>query len=451
MKKLSIYMMMLSAVMWTACDEDFNKDIASPQSYGQEEAASKITFAATGVEAIDLGAVTEDSVAIGTFTAPDVQDAAFSYKIKLDGKATVAVDAQGRVATEDLQNAVAQIYGIRPVEREMEAALTAYVSLDKTVYAASAETYTLKVTPKAPVIEGAYYINGTLTWNENVAFGNASGDVYSHPVFTVTVPALTNDGGQVQPSEFIIKSLSGKEYGAVQGEDLEGNLVQQQNPAAIQLATGDYKSVKITIDMLNGTYKVEKLSYANFLWTPVAPSWSPYNSATLLGVDDKLFFGMVSIKNEFKLTAAPSWSGGDYGYSYFLTKSGVLPVSLSDNMQVSEEGLYFLKVNLYDDRKEISVTKINTVGLLGDATVAGWTEANEVDMPYDENEKCWSVTTPMTDGGFKIRINRNWGTAIGGTLEVLNADGGAGNIALDTPGTYTVKLYLNGRLVLIKE
>lgn len=71
---------------------------------------------------------------------------------------------------------------------------------------------------------------------------------------------------------------------------------------------------------MNGTYEVEKLSYANFLWVPVADSWSPYNSSTMTGVDSKLLFGIVSIENQFKLTVGPSWSDGDYGYSYFLKR-----------------------------------------------------------------------------------------------------------------------------------
>lgn len=202
---------------------------------------------------------------------------------------------------------------------------------------------------------------------------------------------------------------------------------------------------------MNGTYEVEKLSYANFLWVPVSSSWSPYNSATLSGVDAKLQFGMVSIEKEFKFTASSSWNGGDYGYSYFTTRKGVLPVEGNDNMQVSEAGIYFLKVNLYDNKREITATKINTIGLIGDATVGGWDTDAETNMPYDDTEKCWSTTTTLSANHFKIRINKEWATAIGGSLDALNADGGADNIKLDTPGEYTVKLYLNGRLILINN
>lgn len=54
MKKLSIYITVLLAAALTACNEDFNEGVASPQSYGQEEAAGKITFTATGVARLIL-------------------------------------------------------------------------------------------------------------------------------------------------------------------------------------------------------------------------------------------------------------------------------------------------------------------------------------------------------------------------------------------------------------
>ena len=96
MKKLSIYITVLLAAALTACNEDFNEGVASPQSYGQEEAAGKITFTATGVAPINLGNVEEESVAVAVFTAPAVEEeATLSYKMKLDNKVTLTVDDKG--------------------------------------------------------------------------------------------------------------------------------------------------------------------------------------------------------------------------------------------------------------------------------------------------------------------------------------------------------------------
>ena len=96
MKKLSIYITVLLAAALTACNEDFNEGVASPQSYGQEEAAGKITFTATGVAPINIGNVEEESVAVAVFTAPAVEEeATLSYKMKLDNKVTLIVDDKG--------------------------------------------------------------------------------------------------------------------------------------------------------------------------------------------------------------------------------------------------------------------------------------------------------------------------------------------------------------------
>ncbi len=111
------------------------------------------------------------------------------------------------------------ITGIRPVERTMNAVLTSYVAVGKTVYAAPAESYELKVTPEAPVIESAYYINGSLTWEQNVAFVNTSGDPYTNSVFTTTVPALVTDNTGAKDAYFLIKSNSGKSLGAVDADN----------------------------------------------------------------------------------------------------------------------------------------------------------------------------------------------------------------------------------------
>lgn len=457
MKKLSIYITVLLAAALTACNEDFNEGVASPQSYGQEEAAGKITFTATGVDPINLGNVEEESVAVAVFTAPAVEEeATLSYKMKLDNKVTLTVDDKGYVATEDLQNAVAQIYGIRPVERTMNAVLTAYVAVGKTVYAAPAESYELKVTPEAPVIEGAYYLTGELTWAKDISFGNTSADPYTNSVFTVTVPARIINSTGAQDTYFLIRSNTGKKLGALEAENdaLEGNLVIADAANPIKISGGDYKSVKISIDMMDGTYKIEKLSDAPYLWVAGNhQGWTPAEGATLYKSENSdAYWGMSDLNGGYKFTAQPYWpddtnGGKDYGFNDFTTKEGDI-TNDGGNLN-TPQGLYYFVVNLND--KYIAATKINTMDIIGSA-VKGWGEKDGVEMLYDMTEKCWTLKTSMVVGEFKIRVNSNWdsGISFGGTLDApypFTQD----NIVLDASGNYTIKFYLNGRLVLIKE
>lgn len=454
MKKLSIYITMLLAASLTACNEDFNEGVASPQSYGQEEAAGKITFTATGVDPISLGYVTEESVAVAVFTAPVVQEeATFSYKMKLDNKVTLDVNSEGYVTTENLQDAVGQIYGIRPVERTMKAVLIAYVTSGKSVYAAPAEEFELKVTPKAPEIESAYYINGSLTWEQNVAFSNTSGDPYANSVFTTTVPAVITDNTGAKDAYFLIKSNSGKSLGVADADNdaLEGNLVLSETAKPIKISGGDYKSVKISINMMEGTYKIEKITDAPYLWIPGNhQGWAPSQAPTLFNPEgNKAHWGMSELNGGFKFTAQPYWpndsNGGiDYGYDYFTSKEGIT----NDGGNLSlPQGIYYMIVNL--DDKYVSATEITSMDIIGTA-VGGWENGKE--LTYDATEKCWTLNTEMTAGDFKLRVNSTWDPNIsfGGTLDAPTPFSND-NIVMDASGNYTIKFYLSSRLVLIKE
>lgn len=454
MKKLSIYITMLLAASLTACNEDFNEGVASPQSYGQEEAAGKITFTATGVDPINLGNVTEESVAVAVFTAPVVQEeATFSYKMKLDNKVTLDVSSEGYVTTENLQDAVGQIYGIRPVERTMKAVLIAYVTSGKSVYAAPAEEFELKVTPKAPEIESAYYINGSLTWEQNVAFSNTSGDPYANSVFTTTVPAVITDNTGAEDAYFLIKSNSGKSLGVADADNdaLEGNLVLSEAAKPIKISGGDYKSVKISINMMEGTYKIEKITDAPYLWIPGNhQGWAPSQAPTLFNPEgNKAHWGMSELNGGFKFTAQPYWpndsnGGADYGYDYFTSKEGIT----NDGGNLSlPQGIYYMIVNL--DDKYVSATEITSMDIIGTA-VGGWENGKE--MTYDATEKCWTLNTEMTAGDFKLRVNSTWDPNIsfGGTLDAPTPFSND-NIVMDAAGNYTIKFYLSSRLVLIKE
>ena len=65
MKK--IFSIFAVALLLASCTDDY-KDWADPQSYLPEDAISFAGFAASGVDAIDLGVVEEDSVNVFTLS-----------------------------------------------------------------------------------------------------------------------------------------------------------------------------------------------------------------------------------------------------------------------------------------------------------------------------------------------------------------------------------------------
>lgn len=453
MKKISTYITILMAAALTACNENFNEGVAAPQSYQQEETADKITFSATGVGPINLGTIESSTLTIATFTAPAVNDVtSIAYRLTLDNRVSVAVDEQGQVSKEKLQDAVVKLHGIRPVERTMKAVLTALVTMDKTVYSASSDEFELKATPKAPAIESAYYLQGSLTWDQPIAFANASGDPYTNSVFTITLPSLTVDENGALDAYFLVKSNSGLSLGAAQADNdvLEGNLILSENAYPIKVSGGNYGAVKITINMMEGTYKIVKETETPYLWIPgYHQDWNPSKASTLYKLnDDNRYWGFAALNGGFKLTAQPYWPNGqnggiDYGYDYFTTKEGI--GNDGGNLHLPQ-GLYFLKVNVNDHW--IEATPIESLDIIGSA-VGGWDTGKA--LTYDETEQCWKLQTEMTAGEFKFRVNSTWipDNSLGGTLDAPRPF--AGNITLDVAGQYTIKLYLNGRLVLIKE
>ncbi|HCK24975.1 MAG TPA: DUF5115 domain-containing protein, partial [Bacteroides graminisolvens] len=153
MKKIALYMLMLASAL-VACDEDFNEDVAAPQSWEQEDGKS-VSFSATAASAIDLATVTTDSVAVCSFTAPPVSEGQTitGFDLSFDQKILLNLTPTGKVATADLQSAVTQLFGKRPQARTMKGVVHAYMKTNGQVFRASSDTIDIIVTPVAPVIE----------------------------------------------------------------------------------------------------------------------------------------------------------------------------------------------------------------------------------------------------------------------------------------------------------
>ena len=112
MKKIMLFGgLLLSAMTFVACDGDFD-DWASPQTNPQEDAITLPGYTAAASGAVDLAAVTGDSVQVLTLsgTLPDgaVVENTRMELLPADGSSatvtTLEVDAEGRVAKADLAN-----------------------------------------------------------------------------------------------------------------------------------------------------------------------------------------------------------------------------------------------------------------------------------------------------------------------------------------------------------
>ena len=72
--------------------------------------------------------------------------------------------------------------------------------------------------------------------------------------------------------------------------------------------------------------------------------------------------------------------------------------------------------------------------IIGNA-VPGSNWSVDTDMKFiNDGKNSWTITTPLTAGELKFRLNHDWGTSIGD---------GANNVAIATAGTYKLTLTLN--------
>jgi hypothetical protein len=79
--------------------------------------------------------------------------------------------------------------------------------------------------------------------------------------------------------------------------------------------------------------------------------------------------------------------------------------------------------------------------VVGDGSPGGWPNSSgpqsDTDMKFDEANQVWTVTTPLTVGNIKFRLNHDWGYNLGGTNPLTN---NGANIAITTAGTYKITL-----------
>ena len=186
----------------TACTDDY-KDWAPIPTTPQPETVAFGDGSVTEMSIIDLNAVTDENVQVCSIKAPTASDAAYTpyYTITI-GDETYSIDASGTMSAAELQTIVANNFGRRPVQREIEATVSMWLSNGKTaVKTATSAPFKVRVIPQAPEVEQAYYVTGSINgWdNTNTSYKltNDGRDPYENPTFTCRIPA-PEDGSTIE-------------------------------------------------------------------------------------------------------------------------------------------------------------------------------------------------------------------------------------------------------------
>lgn len=378
MKK--IFSIFAVALLLASCTDDY-KDWADPQSYLPEDAISFAGFAASGVDAIDLGVVEEDSVNVFTLSNATIPEGyeltnARIYLIPAEGEDVVpyilGTDITGRAEVNELQQYVTRTFGSRPDQRAMKGHVYYNAVKDGLSVLLDAGEVALNVTPAAPVIESTYYLVGYEDWtnsNTNYPLVNGGGDVYEDPVFSVTIPATAGDIiFKVAPQsaigdpnfwDLIICAVTEEDDDAMEGKFAVGN-----NGKAFKIPhNAAFAQYKISFNMLDGTYVITGISGDADVWYMVgscigSSAWN--NSANGIGTglvplypsaDDPTiltYTGKFPTGGQFKMIHTPGDWSDQINYTN-ITNPNTAIVSDEDgdnhNIGIINEGFYTITLN----------------------------------------------------------------------------------------------------------
>ena len=442
-----------------SCTEDYT-DWANPQINPEEEAVAFGNGSVTPVDVINLANVTEEKIQVASIVAPTSSDAGYTPTIKINlGDKTYDIDNDGKMATADLASYISETYGKRPIERDIEATLDAWISNGSTaVKMATSETFQVKAIPVAPVIDEGYYLVGDMfttkegeteisgwTKESAKAFKHSDKDVYEDPFFTINFETTKADQywkiipkKNIESGEIWAEGVVGPK---VDGDDSMTGLLTNAAPKAGKIAEpGKYK---LTLNMMDYSYTIEKVMYDPFIYfIGITDAWGSSDQKLALVDDEKgTYTGYIYLADpnnagfEFKFQrVAGSWDNA-IGASNFVTfKDAAIDANKGNNLGVNAgEGVYYMDVNLSEGT--ITATKVESMGMVGQ--FQGWDKEAPVPMTWNAEEYCFEATMAgVTADGWKFIVNKDWPINLGGSIDNLEQDGANLTVAGNT-----IKLY----------
>ena len=419
-----------------SCTEDYT-DWANPQTNPEEEAVSFGDGSVTPVDVINLADVKGDKVKVASIVAPTSSKDAYkssSFKINFDGQ-SFDIDADGNMAKADLVNYITGKYGKRPIERDLDATLDAWLSNGSTAAKmATSAKFQVKAIPEAPFIDAAYYLVGDLTeWklDTKLKFAHSDADVYEDPVFTLMftttkddqcwkiIPQGNVDAGNIWAVENAPEGVVGIEVDgdkAMSGKLLTTNSEGNKAGAGKIAKAGIYQ---MTINMMDYTYTIKQIAPEYYLVGKLQ-GWSDKleNKTCLMYAETPMVQSYTTQWNED--ANLKIWLGSDFGVwanAYGAKDDGDNSVegkiAGSGAIVCPEPGAFYTfkadfstmtyKWTKLENQNPTAYEKVGLIGVGGD-----WD--NDVDMT-EVTPHNWFIEKNIPEGSFKIRANHKWDDA----------------------------------------
>ena len=464
-----------------ACTDDY-KDWTSPQAVPQPAQVAFGDGSVSTVGVIDFNSVTAELVKVCNITAPTATNDTYKpfYTITLGGEDAYEIALDGTMSAVDLQNFVVNKFGRRPVERDIDATVNMWLTNGgTTVKTATSGVFQIKVIPQAPQISENYYIvGGPNDWagsaaSKELKFTHSGKDVYEDPVFTVVFNAPDGDCwfaiGDDEACDAIANDNDwSKLFGTKKGNgntDPEGVLDRRYNlsdDGSFCVPAGN-KLIKVTINMMDYTYKIEGLNIADSYYLIGGPGNWDNSKNQKFSHSDKSVFDDPVFTYVFPSTGGEMWFafgdeeaidavGDNVWNKLFGTKGDSKDLSGSFDRRYNLDGDHSFCV---DGSAKFYRFQVNMMTMTYEITPLNFAE-----YFYEiGNESGWSTSHPLfgansdgkyqgyywLNGEFKFKPNAdNWdddleyvdGTTTGGTL----TDGGGPNCPDPGAGFYQIDL-----------
>lgn len=285
MKFVKYLAIAFAGVLMASCDEDFN-DWASPIKNPEEVAITIPGYTATAAEGavIDMAnapatvkvlTLAGDALPEG-FTLENIRLKATPEGVENAQTYEIDLENDGTVETATLNSLTEEVFGRRPVARTFNCKVLVDAVKDGQAVLINAGSIQIKVTPTPPHISQHYYLIGDIegtSWGPTVTtmpFKHSDKDVYDDPVFTITFPVKEGDNWfafiddvTVEKNDwaYVYACTDGNGENGETGKICRRNEIDNEGSFKVNVK-GDAKYVKMTINLMDGTYKLEKINFA---------------------------------------------------------------------------------------------------------------------------------------------------------------------------------------------
>lgn len=437
-----------------ACTDDY-KDWVSPQQVPQPEQVSFADGSVASVDVIKFADIAEgqELVKVCNITAPTASANEFTPQYTLSlGDQTFNLSADGNINFPSLKEYVEATFGKAPVERSLDATVSMWLSNGSTtVKTATSAVFPIKVIPAAPFIDSGYWLVGDMcAWDKDGAkpFNHlGSGNVYDAPEFQIVVTTTAdNQYWKIIPQgnydgDFWAGGDTGVLGTIVDGDtSMEGTLTTQNPQAGKIEKAGIYR---MTINMMEYTYKIEKLEFAPYIYfIGATDGWSNAEQKLATLSFDGVYTGYIYCAdpnnwgNEFKFQrVAGSWDNEINFDTFSGGVSGDFAQGGGSNLKATAgEGIYYVTADLASGT--LNGIRINNMNLVGDFN--GWNPGDDAQqMTWDAENYCYVINNAgVNSNGWKFTANNSWDINLGGDISNLTANGA--NLTVEGK---TIKLY----------